>query len=76
MSKEPSEKKETYKKVNPAMKYGGMGVQMGITIGIGVWLGQKLDAYYSTTKPYFTVALALLFLISVMYSIIREVSKD
>ena len=72
----PKSDKEKYKKVNPAMKYGGLGMQMAITIGLGVWLGGKLDVYFGTSKPYFTVALAILFLATVMFSLVREVSSD
>ena len=54
---------------NPALKYAGMAMQMAVTIGLGIFIGQKLDAYLETSKPYFTILFAVVFLSAIMYSI-------
>jgi len=48
---------------------------MAVSIGLGVFLGKQLDAHFETPKPYFTMALSLLFLGAIMYVIIKDVSK-
>jgi len=36
-------------------RYGGMAVQMGITIGLGAWGGRFLDARWGLTFPMCTL---------------------
>ncbi len=75
MAAENTSNKPPKKKINPALKYSGMAMQMALTIGVGIWIGGKIDAHFETSKPYFTILLAILALTGVMYSIIRDVSK-
>ena len=67
--------KSKKKQPNAALKYSGMAMQMAIMIGLGIFLGSKLDAYFETAQPYFTLVLSVLFLAAVMYIIIKDVSK-
>ncbi len=64
------------KQYNAALKYSGMGMQMLIGIGIGVFIGKKLDAHYATEQPIFTAILALVFLVVVMYSVLKDLMKN
>ncbi len=78
--KKPSEHKNDKKKkekrhVNSYMKYSGMGIQMGGIIFIGAYAGQKLDAHYQTSKPYFTVALALFSTFAALYIVLKDLIK-
>ncbi|KAA3640004.1 MAG: hypothetical protein DWQ02_02725 [Bacteroidetes bacterium] len=57
------------------MKYSGMGIQMGLIITIGAFAGQKLDAHYQTSKPYFTVALALFSTFAALYIVLKDFIK-
>jgi len=61
---------------NEALKYAGMGTQMLIAIGIGVFIGKKLDAYFQTERPVYTAVLALVFLVVVMYSILKGLIRN
>jgi len=68
--------KKPKKKINPAIKYSGMGVQIGVTIFLGIMLGQWLDGYFEMPKPYLTILMAMIFLVIVMYTIIKDVSEN
>jgi F0F1-type ATP synthase assembly protein I len=52
-----------------------MAVQMGVTIGGGVWLGKWLDQRMATSKPWFTLALALFAVLIAMYNVIRDLNR-
>lgn len=69
-------KNDPKKKTNPALKYSGMVGQMALAIFIGLYLGKKLDAYFNTDKPYFMLLLIIVFLTSIFYSIIQQLSDD
>ncbi|MFI5163649.1 MAG: AtpZ/AtpI family protein [Bacteroidia bacterium] len=57
-------------------RYSSMGFQMAAIIGIGIFAGIKLDAYFSLKKfPAFTVSLSLFSIIAAIYFVIREVTK-
>lgn len=57
---------------NDYMKYTGMAFQMGAIILIGAYAGQRLDAYYHTSKPYFTVGLSLLAIFAALYLTLKD----
>ncbi|WP_421796255.1 AtpZ/AtpI family protein [Haliscomenobacter sp.] len=57
---------------NVYLKYSGMAFQMGIIILIGALLGRKLDAYFHSPKPWFTVALSLLAIFAALYSTLKD----
>lgn len=59
------------KKVKNALRFSGMAVQMGVTIAVGTLLGQKLDAYFETKNPYFTIGLALFSVAAALYLAIK-----
>ena len=68
--------KRTSKKSKPLNKYvkfSGMAIQMGITIALGAWGGQKLDEKFNTSSQPFTIILSLLAIGISMYMIIRDV---
>jgi F0F1-type ATP synthase assembly protein I len=72
--KQPPTDKE--KSPNAYAKYSGMALQMGATIGLGVWGGTKLDHWLQFTKfPVFTVILSLLSVFGAMYIVIKDVLK-
>jgi F0F1-type ATP synthase assembly protein I len=60
---------------NAILRYSGMAVQMGVTIGGGVWLGKWLDQRMATSKPWFTLALALFAVLIAMYNVIRDLNR-
>lgn len=56
------------------LKYSGMALQFFAAIAIGAWLGQKLDAYFATPKPFITVFLILVFAGAYFYKLYRDLS--
>jgi len=53
-----------------------MAIQMGVTIIIGAYIGKRLDTYYATERPYFTLALALFAVFAAMYLTIKDLLKE
>lgn len=76
MSPTPNNKQESKKRANQVLKYSGMGMQMAAAIFIGAMIGKQLDAYFEMEKPIWTAMLALLFLIAVMYSIVKDLMRN
>ena len=70
-----SKDRESRNKPNKFLVFSGMTVQMGATIGIGVWCGQLLDEEYKLEKPYWTIALALLGVFVSLYLMIKQAKK-
>ena len=54
-------KKRAMRRYVQMAKYSGMALQFFLLIFIAAWAGQKLDEYFSTPKPYLTVALVIFF---------------
>lgn len=57
---------------NVYLKYSGMAFQMGIIILIGALVGRKLDTYFQSPKPWFTVALSLLAIFTALYATLKD----
>lgn len=72
MSEPNLDPKDAKKKLNTYARYSGIGFQMAITIGIGIWLGMYLDRRMNNDTPYMTALCALVFMGLSMYSIIRN----
>lgn len=60
---------------NELLKYSGMAFQMAFCLIVGWWLGHWLDKYAGTPKPYFAIALSVLFLAAYFVKLIRDISK-
>jgi F0F1-type ATP synthase assembly protein I len=52
-----------------------MATSMGVTIGLGVWLGMKLDEHWSLETPWATIAGALLGVAVATYRVIQSLTK-
>jgi F0F1-type ATP synthase assembly protein I len=63
------------KQPNQYMKYATMGTQMLITIGLGVFLGIKLDKWLQLKFPVFTVVLSLLSVFAAIYLAVKDLLK-
>lgn len=57
------------------LKYSGMALQFFAMIAIGAWIGQKLDAYFETPKPFITVFCILLLAGGYFYKMYRDLSQ-
>ncbi|MBP9925274.1 MAG: AtpZ/AtpI family protein [Cyclobacteriaceae bacterium] len=58
------------------MKYSSLGVQMVVTLGVGAWLGQKLDQYLNLKFPVFLITFVFLLFGGLMVQLYRTLNKD
>jgi len=63
------------RQVNQYLKYSGMALQLFVFAAVGAWLGQLLDKRFSTSKPYFTILLILLFTGVFFYRLIKDLNR-
>lgn len=61
---------------NKYARYAGAGMQMLVTIAIGVYLGTWLDEKFQMQTPWFTVGCALFFIFAAMYLFIKGLPKE
>lgn len=57
------------------LQYSGIAFQIIGIMLLGVFGGKKLDNYFQTSSPYFTLALSILAVFMSLYFIIKEVIK-
>ena len=60
------------------LKYGSLGIEMGLCVAIGIIVGQFLDKHFHTT-PYLTVVFLLFGIAAAfktIFSLIKKVEKE
>jgi len=57
-------------------KYAGLGIQMVVTLGVGAWLGYKLDQYLELKFPAFLLTFVFVLFGGLMYQLYRTLNKD
>jgi hypothetical protein len=62
------------KKSNHYMKYAGLGFQMAAIFFIGIYGGQKLDAYFGNESPGITISLIFFLFIGYMVKLYKELN--
>ncbi len=67
--------KDNNTEYNPFFKFSGIGLQLLITIGFGVWLGMKIDKYLENKQPLAAIICSLVFLIGGLYIFIKSLPK-
>ena len=73
-SQEKTKKSNLRKKqANAYMKYSGMAFQMGVTIAIFSFIGQRLDSYFETSSPFWTAGFALFGVRVALYFLLKDV---
>ena len=58
-----------------AMRYLGLASQLFISIGVGLWLGWKLDGFVSFQSPWLIWILPLVIVVSSLIKIIIDTNK-
>lgn len=76
MQEPNSTKKPPANNTNAVLRFAGMAFQMGAAIFIGVMIGKWLDGHFQFEKPYMTLLFALLFTLSSLYLVIKDVMKS
>lgn len=69
--KSPKQKKSP----NKYILLSGAGIQMGVTIYVGVYIGKKLDESYPNEKNWFTIAFTLFGVAVALVSLITQINK-
>jgi hypothetical protein len=67
---------EKKKPVNTFLKYSGLGLQMMASIGLGAWLGMKLDQYLELKFPVFLLTFVFSIFGGLMFQLYRSLNKD
>jgi len=57
------------------LQYAGMGVQFLVSIGIGIFIGLKLDEWLHLSVPLLVWILPLFIIIGLIIKIIKDTSK-
>ncbi|QLE01003.1 AtpZ/AtpI family protein [Galbibacter sp. BG1] len=70
-----SNKNQTKNQLNSWIKFTNIGLQMGIIIAAGVFLGVWLDEKYSNKTSTFTIIFSLVGVFAALYNVYRQV-KD
>ena len=62
------------KPLNQFLKFSNLGIQMGLIIGLGSYVGFKLDNYFKLDN-LFTICSSLAGIFGALFYVIREVKK-
>jgi ATP synthase protein I len=60
--------------IKPLLRYGSLGIEMGLCVVIGIIIGQYLDKVFDT-KPYLTIIFLLFGIAAAFKSIIVLIKK-
>lgn len=61
---------------NSYVRYSGFAFQLLGGIGLGAWLGHRLDLYLNLEFPLFLLLFVLLILAGMLYQIYRRLNQD
>lgn len=61
--------------MNKFVRYTSLAFEMGIVIFAGAFGGLKLDEYFGTEKPWWTVALSLFAVFASIYIVIKGLKE-
>ncbi|OIP49225.1 MAG: hypothetical protein AUK33_11065 [Flavobacteriaceae bacterium CG2_30_34_30] len=56
--------------------YSGLVFQMAAIIGVGTFIGYRLDVHYKTDKPLFTAGFSLLSVLAAIFVVIRQLLSN
>jgi F0F1-type ATP synthase assembly protein I len=64
--------KKQKKQIDDFIRYSSLAFEMIAIMGIGVWVGIKLDQWLKLSFPAFTLALMILSVVGAIYHAIRK----
>jgi len=67
--------KNMTEKTTSFAQYSGIAFQMLGTIGLGVWVGLKLDEWQQNKRPIWTIVLSLTAIGASLYLFIRQLTR-
>jgi len=66
------DKKRRNKPANFYMKYMGLAFQLAATIGVGAFIGYKLDEHFEFEKLYLTALFVIIFAFVGLYTALKD----
>lgn len=78
MEVQPEENKHQKREqdsIKPYLRYSGLAFQMIGAMVIAAYAGMKLDDYFKTENPWFTICLLLLAVVASMVLVIMSLNK-
>jgi hypothetical protein len=57
------------------LKYAGLATQLFIALGLAVFFGLKLDAWFNISFPVLVWVLPLLIIVTLIYKLIKETNS-
>lgn len=76
--KKKEDKNKTPEKNKPLKNWAfftGLGLQIGVTVYLMAFFGEKLDLKFETSKPYFAFGLVIFGLVASIYSVVKQLNK-
>lgn len=67
--------KKAAEKSTSFVQFSGIAFQMLGTIGLGVWVGMRLDQWQNNHRPIWTIVLSLTAIGASLYLFIRQLTK-
>ena len=61
--------------LNEYVVFSTLGLEMAVSVFLGVWGGYKLDIYIGFVLPVFKVVLSLLGLVVAMFILLKKLNK-
>jgi len=68
----PNKYQKPKKKFDDFIRYSGLAFEMAAIMGVGVWLGIKIDDWLNLEFPAFTLGLMILSVIAAIYHAVRK----
>jgi hypothetical protein len=72
LNKRSDEEQQAVSRLRNMAKYSGLAFQIGFIILIGTWIGKKLDAYFDTDQPVFTLICSLSSVFAALYVSLKD----
>ncbi|MDP9230986.1 MAG: hypothetical protein M3O67_10015 [Bacteroidota bacterium] len=67
--------RQSNKNYNDLWRYAGLTMQIFIALGLGVFIGLRIDKWLNFSVPVLVLILPLLMLSGLIYKLIKETSK-
>ena len=67
--------KRTTERTTSFVQFSGIAFQMLGTIGLGVWVGLKIDEWQDNRRPIWTIILSLTAIGASLYLFIKQLTK-
>lgn len=75
MENTPEKKPKREDNIKPYLRYSGLAFQMIGAMVLAAFAGMKLDAYFQTSNPWFTIVLLLVAVVASMVLVILSLNN-